>query len=86
MARKHQAEDTTQAQGRPDRAANGEGQVVPTGADQSDAQARDALAQMGDEAKLQLNEGGRTNDSRAQKNPPGAVHGLPQPALKGTWH
>lgn len=48
-------------------------------------QAKEALQQMGDKSKLQINEGGRTQDSTHTENPPGAVHGLPKPALKGTW-
>lgn len=48
-------------------------------------QAREAIRQMGDKSKLQINEGGRTQDSSETENPPGAVHGLPKPALKGTW-
>lgn len=48
-------------------------------------QAKEAIKQMGDKSKLQINEGGRTQDSSHTENPPGAVHGLPKPALKGTW-
>lgn len=48
-------------------------------------QEQDALQQMGAKAQLEINEGGRTNDSHEQHNPDGAVHGLPKPALKGTW-
>jgi len=55
------------------------------GAAQALHQEQEALAQMGDKAQLGINEGGRTNDSSTQENPKGAVHGLPQPALKGTW-
>lgn len=55
------------------------------GATQAFNQEQDAVAQMGTDATTSINEGGRTNDSHAQTNPKGAVHGLPQPALKGTW-
>lgn len=48
-------------------------------------QAKEAIEQMGDKAKLQINEGGRTQDSTHTENPPGAVHGIPKPGLKGTW-
>jgi hypothetical protein len=55
------------------------------GAAQALEQEQEALAQMGDKSQLSINEGGRTNDSSTPDNPKGAVHGLPQPALKGTW-
>jgi len=58
-----------------------QGDGVAQGLDQE----QQALEQMGDQAKLNLNEGGRTNDSSTPDNPEGAVHGLPQPALRGTW-
>lgn len=58
---------------------------VPNGAQQAASQEREALRQMGTDAKLAINEGGRNNDSSESDNPEGAVHGLPKPALKGTW-
>lgn len=58
---------------------------VPTKAVQEQEQMREAVLQKGEADGIGLNEGGRTNDSRAQENPPGAVHGLPAPSLKGTW-
>ena len=58
---------------------------VPNGAEQAASQEREALQQMGTEAQLAINEGGRSNDSSERGNPEGAVHGLPKPALKGTW-
>jgi hypothetical protein len=58
---------------------------VPDAATQGHSQAREAVRQMGEKNKLNINEGGRTQDSSAKDNPPGAVHGLPTPALKGTW-
>ncbi|RYF45709.1 MAG: hypothetical protein EOO38_15530 [Cytophagaceae bacterium] len=69
-----------QGQAAPDRAGD-----VGDAATQEHAQAREAVRQMGDKNKLNINEGGRTQDSSAKENPPGAVHGLPTPALKGTW-
>lgn len=56
-----------------------------SGAEQAFEQERQAVTQMGEGAQLGINEGGRTNDSHEQHNPEGAVHGLPKPALKGTW-
>ena len=58
---------------------------VPNHAAQEQEQMQAATEQMGAANKMTLNEGGRTNDSSVQKNPEGAVHGVPQPALKGTW-
>ena len=58
---------------------------VADGATQAHDQEAEALRQMGDKRKLHINEGGRTQDSSHPDNPPGAVHGLPKPSLKGTW-
>lgn len=58
---------------------------VPPKAVQEQEQMHEAVVQMGAPDGVAINEGGRTNDSRHQDNPPGAVHGLPTPALKGTW-
>lgn len=59
--------------------------TVPSHAVQEQDEMQAATEQMGEHNRLQLNEGGRTNDSRETENPEGAVHGLPAPALKGTW-
>jgi hypothetical protein len=67
------------------RVVHDEGQPVPSGAAQARSQEQEAVAQMAGQAQLAINEGGRTNDSSATENPEGAVHGLPKPALKGTW-
>ena len=64
---------------------NFEGGVQRDGAEQAMDQEQAAVTQMGNNAQLGINEGGRTNDSSEQHNPEGAVHGLPKPALKGTW-
>ena len=61
------------------------GEVVTDGATQARNQEAEALRQMGPQNTLDINEGGRTNDSSEPRNPDGAVHGLPKPALKGTW-
>ena len=58
---------------------------VPNHAAQEQEQMQAAVEQMGEDNALQLNEGGRTNDSREKENPKGAVHGVPLPSLKGTW-
>lgn len=58
---------------------------VPPKAVQEQEQMREAVLQKGEAGGVGINEGGRTNDSTHQDNPPGAVHGLPTPALKGTW-
>lgn len=69
------------AQHLPDR----EGDVADA-ASREHQQAKEAIEQMGTGSKLQINEGGRTQDSTHTHNPPGAVHGLPKPAIKGTSH
>lgn len=63
------------------------GGAVPQHAVQEQEQMQAATEQMAahKEKHLAINEGGRTNDSSHTENPPGAVHGLPQPSLKGTW-
>jgi len=57
---------------------------VPEGSTQEREQNRQTLEQAPEHRRLKVNEGGRTHDSSGDDNPPGAVHGLPQPSLRGT--
>jgi hypothetical protein len=58
--------------------------AVPDGRIQELTRAQEILRQQ-DAARLELNEGGRSHDSSERGNPPGAVHGVPKPSLRGTW-
>ena len=48
------------------------------------AAAREVIANSPQGRKLRINEGGRAHDSSETRNPPGAVHGLPQPSRRDT--
>jgi hypothetical protein len=58
--------------------------AVPDGRIQEFERTKETLRQQRD-AHLDINEGGRSNDSSERHNPPGAVHGIPKPSLRMTW-
>lgn len=75
-------QDSRPQTGQPHRDREGD---VGNQAEREHAQAKEALTQMNGKQKLDINEGGRTQDSTERENPPGAVHPIPTPAMKGTW-